>query len=84
MPGRPQPLLCELHAHSTWTDGSLSVPQLVDLYGGAGFDVLAVTDHACRTGDEMPRHVPGHLSFVREYLDEMLEEAERADVRPTG
>jgi len=39
------PLLCELHAHTTWSDGSLSVRELCDLYGRAGFDVLTVTDH---------------------------------------
>jgi predicted metal-dependent phosphoesterase TrpH len=44
------PLLCELHAHSTWSDGALDLPALVDLYGGAGFDVLAVTDHVHRSG----------------------------------
>ena len=39
------PLLCEFHAHSTWSDGSLTIRELCDLYGRAGFDVLAVTDH---------------------------------------
>ena len=45
---RPAPLLCELHAHTTWSDGALGVRELVDLYGRAGFDVLAVTDHTTR------------------------------------
>ena len=45
MPGTPRPLLCELHAHSTWSDGALDLHDLVDLYGSAGFDVLGVTDH---------------------------------------
>jgi predicted metal-dependent phosphoesterase TrpH len=44
----PEPLLCELHAHTTWSDGSLTLTQLVDLYGRSGFDVLAVTDHVVR------------------------------------
>jgi predicted metal-dependent phosphoesterase TrpH len=39
------PLLCEFHAHTRWSDGDLSVRELCDLYGRAGFDVLAVTDH---------------------------------------
>jgi predicted metal-dependent phosphoesterase TrpH len=50
MPRTARPLLCELHAHSTWSDGALDLPALVDLYGGAGFDVLAVTDHVVRSG----------------------------------
>jgi processive 1,2-diacylglycerol beta-glucosyltransferase len=40
-----KPLLCEFHAHTTWSDGELSLPELVELYGRAGFDVLCVTDH---------------------------------------
>ena len=46
-----RPLLCELHAHSTWSDGSLTLTELVDLYGRSGFDVLCVTDHAVRSDD---------------------------------
>jgi hypothetical protein len=42
-------LLAELHAHTTWSDGSLALPGLVDLYGSRGFDVLCITDHVCRT-----------------------------------
>ena len=38
-------LLCELHAHTTWSDGFLTMTELVDLYGRHGFDVLCVTDH---------------------------------------
>lgn len=41
-------LLAELHAHTTWSDGALSMGALVDLYGARGFDVLCITDHACR------------------------------------
>src|SRR5262252_10608395 len=49
MPRTKRPLLCELHAHTTWSDGAFDLPALVDLYGGAGFDVLAVTDHVHRS-----------------------------------
>jgi 3',5'-nucleoside bisphosphate phosphatase len=51
---RVSALLCELHAHTTWSDGELSLPQLVDLYGRAGFDVLCVTDHVLRSDDPWP------------------------------
>jgi predicted metal-dependent phosphoesterase TrpH len=54
MSTRPGPLLAELHAHTTWSDGTLTVTELVDLYGRAGFDVLAVTDHVVRTDDPWP------------------------------
>jgi hypothetical protein len=68
-------LLCELHAHTTWSDGSLSLPELVDVYGNAGFDVLCVTDHS----------VPGrtavdnvHAGNYDDYLAAIESEAERA------
>jgi predicted metal-dependent phosphoesterase TrpH len=44
MPKRP--LLAELHAHTTWSDGQFSPAGLIDRYGRAGFDVLAITVHS--------------------------------------
>ncbi len=47
---RPAPrglLLCDLHTHTTWSDGKLTIPELVDFYGQRGFDCLCVTDHLC-------------------------------------
>ncbi len=72
MPTKSPPLLCELHAHTTWSDGSLTVRELCDLYGRRGFDVLAVTDHAPRE----PRHVQA-ANFTA-YLEEIEAEAKRA------
>jgi predicted metal-dependent phosphoesterase TrpH len=75
---RTTPLLCELHAHSTWSDGDLTLRELVDLYGRSGFDVLCVTDHVGRTGWEDPRwRVTGPASFA-DYLVAVEREAERA------
>jgi 3',5'-nucleoside bisphosphate phosphatase len=51
MRGRPGPLLCELHAHTRWSDGALGVTELVDVHGRNGFDVLCVTDHVVRADD---------------------------------
>jgi hypothetical protein len=68
------PLLAELHAHTTWSDGELTPTELVDLYGLAGFDVLAVTDHVLPGGDGL--HVRAE-TFVA-YLDALDAEAERA------
>jgi 3',5'-nucleoside bisphosphate phosphatase len=77
------PLLCELHAHTRWSDGALSVAELVDLHGRSGFDVLCVTDHVIR-GDDPWRFEEGlrfssvdELSFPL-YLAEVEREAERA------
>jgi 3',5'-nucleoside bisphosphate phosphatase len=67
-----RPLLCELHAHTTWSDGQLEIRELVDVYGKAGFDVLAVTDHVVRD------RVHVHRENFDVYLSEIEDEAERA------
>ena len=46
MPGYEPFLLCDFHVHTTWSDGRLSLRDVVDLYGQTEkFDVLAITDH---------------------------------------
>jgi processive 1,2-diacylglycerol beta-glucosyltransferase len=75
----PEPLLCELHSHTTWSDGVLALPELVDLYGRSGFDVLAVTDHVVR--DREPTCVGAQALSPADhpgYLDELEAEAKRA------
>jgi predicted metal-dependent phosphoesterase TrpH len=71
-----RPLLAELHAHTTWSDGTLN-RELVDLYGSAGFDVLAITDHVVRS--EFACHV--RAETYRDYLAQIDTEAERARKR---
>src|SRR5918994_3394723 len=45
MPGYEPFLLCDFHVHTTWSDGRLSLREVIDLYGQTGkFDVLAITD----------------------------------------
>jgi hypothetical protein len=72
-------LLCELHAHTTWSDGQLSLRELVDLYGRAGFDVLCVTDHVLRSDDpwRQPETCVYEANFST-YLAAVEAEAERA------
>jgi hypothetical protein len=70
---RTSPLLCELHAHTTWSDGALSLTELVDLYGRNGFDVLCVTDHVTRDGRA---HV--HAANYAAYLGAIHAESVRA------
>jgi len=80
-----EPLLCELHAHTRWSDGDLTLPELVDLYGRNGFDVLAVTDHVVRRDDPFcPVDAPPlrlREETHAEYLAEIEREAERARAR---
>jgi predicted metal-dependent phosphoesterase TrpH len=41
--------LCDFHIHSTFSDGKLSIPEIVDFYGVRGFGAIAITDHLCET-----------------------------------
>jgi predicted metal-dependent phosphoesterase TrpH len=79
---KARPLLCEPHAHSSWSDGALTLPELVDLYGSSGFDVLVVSDHVLRSDDPWPSANPGGSWISEEsfaaYLEAVQAEAERA------
>ncbi len=77
MQDRPDLLLAELHAHSRWSDGSLSIPEVVDLYGEHGFDVLCITDHV-HPPDDPWAHLGVPADKFGEYVAEIEREAERA------
>ncbi|MES1254909.1 MAG: PHP domain-containing protein [Acidobacteriota bacterium] len=89
MPGYEPFLLCDFHVHTQWSDGQLSVREVVDLYGRTGrFDVIAITDHILMKRDLLGR--AGRLlslgrkefSVTKErfdaYLEDLAREAERA------
>ncbi len=67
-------LLCDFHIHSNYSDGKLTVPELVDFYGPRGFDCICVTDHLAD-----PRRLIGKLSklsnlvLAESQLDEYFE-----------
>jgi len=89
MPGYEPFLLCDFHVHTQWSDGKLSVAEVVDLYGSTGkFDVIAITDHILMNKDLLARAgriaTLGRRAFgVREhdfehYLENVRAEATRA------
>ncbi|KAA6232696.1 phosphotransferase [Chlorobium phaeovibrioides] len=43
-------LYCDFHIHTTWSDGALSISEIVELFGSTGFDVIAITDHVLDSG----------------------------------
>ena len=45
-----QVLKINLHAHTTFSDGTYTPAQLVNIYKDAGYDVLAITDHSTVNG----------------------------------
>ena len=74
-------LLCELHAHTTLSDGELSLRETIDLHGRSGFDALCITDHCIRADDPWltepgPKYV--HRDNFDRYLEAVEVEAERA------
>src|SRR5215469_14482579 len=79
----PSILLCDLHTHSVYSDGKLTLPELVDFYGQRGFDVLCVTDHICDYTKLIGRvtNLSGlvlTLDLVPEYFDILEKEKKRA------
>ncbi len=54
---RRQMLLCDFHIHSNYSDGKLSVPEIIDFYGEHGFDCICITDHLAD-----PKRLIGKLS----------------------
>jgi len=76
-------LLCDFHIHTTYSDGSVELRTTVDLFGQAGFDVIAITDHVVN-GDNPIGKVARALNLsvtasnFDEYLAHVHDEAARA------
>lgn len=76
-------LLADLHIHSKWSDGKLSIAEIVDLFGRSGHDVIAITDHVVNSDNLIGKvtHRFG-LTVTREnfgdYRAEVEAEARRA------
>lgn len=88
MPGYEPFLLCDFHIHTTWSDGRLSLREVVDLYGQTGkFDVIAITDHILQKKDWLARAARiatlgrRHFSVTPENFDDYLADIHREAVR---
>jgi len=88
MPGYEPFLLCDFHVHTRWSDGRLSVREVIDLYGQTGrFDVIAITDHILMERDLLKR--AGKLmslgrreySVTEERFDDYLADIEKEGLR---
>ncbi|MEK6778231.1 MAG: PHP domain-containing protein [Candidatus Deferrimicrobiota bacterium] len=76
-------LLCDFHIHTTWSNGTVPLHDVVDIYGQAGFDVIAVTDHVYNSdstigtwAERLNKTITGE-NFDR-YLEALASEAGRA------
>ena len=76
-------LLCDFHIHTRYSDGSVGLRRTVDLFGQAGFDVIAITDHVVN-GDTPFGKLANRFKFsvtgesFEAYMSHIAEEAERA------
>lgn len=81
--GAPRMLLCDFHIHTSYSDGKLTVPEVVDFYGRLGFDCICITDHLAD-----PRRLIGKLAKLSnmtvsedqlgEYFEVIARERQRA------
>ncbi len=76
-------LLCDFHIHTTWSDGSVPLREVVDIYGQAGFDVIAVTDHVYNKDGVIAAFADNLNKTVTEenfgrYMEEVAAETMRA------
>ena len=76
-------ILGDFHIHSTYSDGQLSISELVDLYGERGFGAIAITDHLCEKESFLgraARYLEKSIMHERfnEYLECIRVEARRA------
>jgi len=89
MPGFDPFLLCDFHIHTRWSDGTLSIREVCDLYGQTGhFDAIAITDHILMEKDWLARAgriaALGRRRFCvrpddfQAYREEIAREADRA------
>ncbi len=76
-------LLCDFHIHTTYSDGVLPLPKVVDLFGRSGHDVIAITDHIVNRDSGLGKvaHRIGNSldpESWKRYAEEIDREAERA------
>ena len=76
-------MLADFHVHSTFSDGKMTIPAVIDLYGQRGFGAIAITDHVGESQTVIGK-AAGHLGLCLTpatfplYLEILKSEAERA------
>jgi predicted metal-dependent phosphoesterase TrpH len=76
-------LLCDFHIHTKYSDGSVELRKTVDLFGQAGFDVIAITDHVVNGDSYLGKLAHRFRLTINEsnfdqYMEHIHEEAQRA------
>lgn len=76
-------ILADLHVHSSFSDGKMTIPELVDFYGSRGFGCIAITDHICEDRTFLGKaavylNCTLTAATFSEYLEILKAETERA------
>jgi UDP-N-acetylglucosamine:LPS N-acetylglucosamine transferase len=70
--------LCDFHIHTNYSDGRLTLPDVIDFYGRRGFDCICITDHIAD-----PKRLIGkfsellNLTVAYDQLDEYFDVLEK-------
>ena len=71
-------LLADFHVHSTWSDGRLSISEIIDLFGRSRHDAIAITDHVVNADSLLGKIAHGcRLSVTKDNFDAYRSEIER-------
>lgn len=76
-------LLADFHVHTQWSDGHLPLPEVIDLFGRSGHDVIGITDHIVNTDSVVGKVTHRWKLTLTEtnfahYLDDVERERRRA------
>lgn len=76
-------LLCDFHIHTKYSDGSVELRKAVDIFGQAGFDAIAITDHVVNGDNSLGKLAHRFKLSVTaknfdEYISNINKEAQRA------
>ncbi|MBF0463601.1 MAG: PHP domain-containing protein [Nitrospirae bacterium] len=76
-------LLCDFHIHTTYSDGSVELRKTIDIFGQAGFDVIAITDHVVNRDNPLGKLAHRFKYTITadnftQYIYHIREEAQRA------
>ena len=73
-----QMLLCDFHIHTNYSDGKLSVPEVIDFYGERGFDCICITDHLADPKRLLGKLVElSNMTLAQEQIEEYFTVIER-------
>lgn len=71
-------MLADMHIHSHYSDGKLSIAEIVDLFGERGVKIIAITDHLCEEGTFLGRASKVlKKTLTKETFSDYLNEIER-------